>query len=113
MLLFGAAYLGARRAMAKDQRRPVPCDVPLWRLLLEEVGLLARRVGRWRLWSVLGVAFVCYLTVEVALSTETPGPALAELWRWVVAMVLTAVTLGVWAIGLAIWTTRTVPSSTT
>ncbi len=111
MLLFGAAYLGARRAMVKDQRRPVPCTVSLWRLILEEVVVLARRVGRWKLWSVLGVAFVCFLAVEVALSTETPGPALTELWRWFSALLLTALTLGAWAIGHAIWSTRTVPSS--
>ncbi len=98
MLLFGAAYLGVRRAMAKDQRRPLPCPLPLWRLLAEEIALMARRIGRWKIWSILGVIFSCYLAVEVALSSATPGPAIAEVWRWAVAAALTAVTLCAWAV---------------
>ena len=111
MLLFGVAYHGVRRAMIKDQRRPSPCNVPLWRLLQEEIALLARRVGRWKVSSVLAAAFICFLTVEVALSTSTPGPALAEVWRWLVASAMTALSLGLWAIGHAIRRTRTPSSS--
>ncbi len=111
VLLFGASYLGVRRAMIKDQRRPAPCAVPWWRLLFEEIALLGRRVGRWKVWSVLGAAFVCFLAVEVALSTATPGPALAVLWRWLVALVLTGATLGLWAAAHAVRSTRTLPVS--
>ncbi len=106
MLLFGAAYLGVRRAMEKDQRRGPRSPVPLWRLLLGEIGLLARRIGRWRLWSVLAVVFACFLGVEVALSTETPGPALADAWRWAVASGLTTVVLCAWAVVHAVRAVR-------
>lgn len=102
MLLFGAAYMGVRRAMAKDQRRPIPCTVPLWRLLAEEIALMARRIGRWKIWSILAVIFLCYLAVEVALSSATPGPALTNIWRWLLAGVLSALTLCLWAVGYAV-----------
>lgn len=111
MLLFGAAYLGVRRAMAKDQRRPLPCTLPLWRLLLEEIALMARRIGRWKVWSVLAVAFASYLAVEVALSSATPGPALAEVWRWLVALALSAITLCAWAVAYAMRNERDTASS--
>jgi len=50
--LVSAAYLATRRALATDQRREVPCSLPLWRLLWDEAVLLARRIGRWNMWSV-------------------------------------------------------------
>lgn len=111
MLLFGAAYVGVRRAMAKDQRRPLPCTLPLWKLLLEEIVLMARRIGRWKVWSVMGVVFMCFLAVEVALSPATPGPALADVWRWFVALVLTAVSLCGWAMVHAVRAERATASS--
>lgn len=111
MLLLGAAYTGIRRAMIKDQRRPIPCDVSLWRLLLEEIGLLISRIGRWKVWTVLGIAFVCFLAVEVALSSSTPGPALDDLWRWLVAAALTAVSLGLWAVLHAVRQAREVDTT--
>ncbi len=88
--------------MARDQRRPLPCPLPLWRLLLDEIVLMVRRIGRWKVWSVLGVAFVSFLAVEVALSSATPGPALAEIWRWLLAFALTVVTLCSWAVLYAV-----------
>lgn len=106
MLLFGAAYVGVRRAMARDQRRPVPCTVPLWTLLRDEIALMARRIGRWKVWSVMAVAFACFLAVEVALSTATPGPALAEVWRWLVALGFTGASLCIWAMAHAVRSTR-------
>lgn len=97
--------------MARDQRRPVPCSEPLWRLLAEEIALMARRIGRWKIWSILGVIFACYLAVEIALSSATPGPAIAEVWRWLVAAVLTAATLCAWAIIYAVRNVRTMEPS--
>lgn len=90
--------MAVRRAMATDQRRQIPCALPLWRLLWDEVVVMARRMGRWRVWSVVGTAFVCFLAVEVSLSTATPGPALAEAWRWLVALTLTVLTLCGWTV---------------
>lgn len=106
MLLFGAAYMSVRRAMAKDQRRPVPCTLPLWKLLLGEVALMARRIGRWKVWTIAGLTFASFLAVEVALSTATPGPALAQVWRWVVAAALTTVALCAWGALHAVRSTR-------
>ncbi len=67
---------------------------------------MARRIGRWKIWSILGVIFSCYLAVEVALSTATPGPAIAEVWGWAVAAALTAVTLCAWTIVYALRNAR-------
>lgn len=92
--------------MIEDQSRPVPCALPLWRLLLEEIALLARRVGRLKVLVAMGAAFASFLFVEVALSTATPGPALSVWWRWLVAMALTCLTLFSWAIIHAVRSTR-------
>lgn len=97
MILHFAAYRAARRALAHDQRRPQPCNLPTWRLLLGEVGVLANRVGRWRVTCAALAAFISFLLVEIALSSRTPGPALAEPWRWLTAAGLTVVSVFVWA----------------
>lgn len=110
-MLFGAAYLGARRAMERDQQRPMPSPLPLWRLVLGEIGLMARRIGRWKVWSVTAVVFVCFLAVEVLLSSSTPGPALAEAWRWLVAGLLSAVSLCCWAVVHAVRSERAMSSA--
>ena len=112
MLFFTGAYVGARRAMARDQRRPIPCTLPLWRLIFDEIALMARRIGRWKVWSILAVVFVCIFAVQLAFSTSTPGPALTELWRWIVALVLTVATLGGWAVVHAVRSERAVSQST-
>lgn len=97
MLYFFAAYRAVRRALERDQRLS-PCRrVPLWRLLAEEIALLARRVGRWRVTAVGLVVGACVLAVEVALSEATPGPAIAVPWRWLVAAVASLVAVGTWA----------------
>ncbi len=106
MLFFTGAYVGAKRAMAKDQRQVLPCSLPLWRLILDEIALMARRIGRWKIWSILAVIFACYFAVELALSPSTPGPALTEVWRWIVALVLTLGTLGAWAVVHAVRSER-------
>ncbi len=98
MLYSYVSYRAIRRALERDQRRKQPCRVPMWRLLLDEIVLMARRIGASRVAAVALVAFVCILLVEVALSSATPGPALAEPWRWLVAAVLTAVSVPVWAV---------------
>ncbi len=100
--LSSAAYLAARRAIAADQSRQIPCSLPLWRLLWDEVVLMARRIGRWKEWTVAGVAFVCFLTVEVLLSAATPGPALAQAWRWLLALLLTLLSLAGWTVAHAL-----------
>lgn len=98
MYLFVSAYRAVQRAMTQDQRRETTSPVPLWRLLIGEVGLLAKRVGTWRVTAVLAVVAACVLSVEVALSDTTPGPALAAPWRWAVAGVITTLCLAAWAV---------------
>lgn len=93
-----AIYRATRRALERDQRRPQPGQLPLWRLLLGEIVLLIKRVGRWRFTVAALAAFGAFLFVEVALSSKTPGPALAEPWRWLAAACLTLVTVLGWAI---------------
>ena len=98
MVYVFAAYRAIRRAMAEDQGRTPRSPIPLWRLLLGEIALLARRVGRWRVWAVALVVAVAVLSVEVSLSEATPGPALATPWRWIVAAALSAVAVAAWAV---------------
>ena len=98
MYLFVAAYRAVQRAMTQDQNRQPASPVPLWRLLIGEVALLARRFGTWRVTAVLALVAVSVLAAEVALSDTTPGPALAAPWRWFVAGVVTILCLAVWAV---------------
>jgi type VI protein secretion system component VasK len=105
-MIFAAAVIGVRMAMIKDQARTVPCNEPLWKLLLGEVGVLVRRVGRWRVWSVLFVALVISIAAQVALSSQTPGPVLQSAWRWVLAGVMTVVVLVLWAVVHAVRSAR-------
>ncbi|MDP8970788.1 MAG: hypothetical protein M3N52_09925, partial [Actinomycetota bacterium] len=75
-----------QRVLARDQRRPVPTTMPLTRLLLGEVGVLVRRVGRWQvLTTAVGVAAIT-LAVETALAESTPGPVIAAPWRSLIAV---------------------------
>ncbi|MDW3221116.1 MAG: hypothetical protein R8F63_21125 [Acidimicrobiales bacterium] len=109
MNVFWSGARSARDALVEDQHRPLPCRAPLWRLILEEIALLARRIGRWKVWSAAGAVFVVVLVVEVALSSETPGPELADWWRWSLAAALSVVTLCVWAVVHAVRRTRSAP----
>lgn len=97
-MIFAAAVIGVRRALIKDQARPLPCTDPLWKLLLGEVALLIRRITTWKLTVVLGAAFVSAIAVQIALSSATPGPVLTSSWRWIVAALMTVVVLFVWAV---------------
>lgn len=106
MILFFSAYLAVRRAMAKDQRRPLHPPLPLWRLLAGEIAVLARRVGSWRVASVTLLVAAAVLVVEVALTDTTPGPTLATPWRWIVAAAAAFVVLCCWAVVHALRSTR-------
>ena len=107
MLFFVVAYRSARRAMAEDQCRFAYADVPTWRLLLEEVALLARRVGRWKVTAAALTVGISVLAVEVALSEDTPGPALAAPARWVAAVAASLVSLAAWSVVHAVRRSRT------
>lgn len=98
MIYFFAAYRAMRRALAEDQHRPPRSPVPLWRLVLGEIALLAARVGRWRVTAVAMLVGVAVLLVEVALSDATPGPALAAPWRWVLAVAVSSLAVAAWAV---------------
>lgn len=106
MILFYSAYLTVRRAMAKDQRRPLNPPLPFWRLLAGEIAVLARRVGSWRVVSVTLLVATAVLAVEVALSDSTPGPTLATPWRWIVALAVAGAALCCWAVLHALRSTR-------
>lgn len=108
-MIFAAAVIGVRQAMAKDQSRPLPCDDPLWRLLVGEVGVLVRRVGCWRVSAVLGVAFASALLAQIALSSSTPGPVLTPSWRWAIAAAVTTVVLFAWAVIHAVRSAKNPP----
>ena len=107
MLFLYAAYRAVRRAMERDQRLPAYSHPPLWRLLLEEIGVLAQRVGRWRVTIVVLVVGAAVVLAEIALSDMTPGPAFDQPWRWVVAVVVSGIVLAGWAVVHAMRTTET------
>ena len=98
MLYFFTAYRAVRRAMTEDQGRPARSPIPLWRLLVGEIALLGRRVGRWRVTALALLVAGSVLAVEVALSETTPGPALAAPWRWVVAALVSLLGIVIWAV---------------
>lgn len=60
--------------------------LPMWRLLVDEVGHLAKTAVRqpW-VWFLVSLALVAGV-VMVVLDERTPGPALAIEWRMVVAI---------------------------
>lgn len=105
MILLLAAYRATRRAMERDQHR-VRTDVALWRLLLEEVALLIRRVGRWKVTTVALSVSGTVLAAEVALTESTPGPVLAAPLRWVVAVLAAAVVVAGRAVAHAVRRSR-------
>ncbi len=98
MLLQFSAYKRARRALARDQGRSLPCRLPLWRLVLGEIAVLARRVGRWRFTALIAVGFTSILLAQIAFSPSTPGPVLTNPWRWVAAALIAAVGLAGWSV---------------
>ena len=53
---------------------------------------------------VVGAAVVL---AEVALSDMTPGPVFDQLWRWLVAIVVSGIVLVCWAVVHAMRTTHT------
>lgn len=97
-----AAYIGARRALARDQGKSVPSSYSFGRLLAEEVPLLSRRIGRWRVASLSLLFFVFVLAAEIALTEATPGPVLTPRWRVVVALAATILFVAGWAVTHAI-----------
>lgn len=102
LYLLSAAYLGTRRALARDQGKPEAAGETFGRLLVGEVSLLSSRVGRWRVTTISLLFFGFVLVAEVALTELTPGPVLSVRWRVVIAFVTTIVFLGAWAVVHAI-----------
>lgn len=102
MLLQFSAYQRARRALARDQGRSLPCRLPLWRLVVGEVAVLARRVGRWRFSAVFAVGFASILLAQIVFSSATPGPVLTNPLRWAAAALIAAVGLAGWAVVYAV-----------
>lgn len=102
MLLHHTAYKRTRRALAQDQGRPIPCRLPMWRLLVGEVAVLARRVGRWRLGMLIIGGFVSVLLAQIVFSPSTPGPVLSDPWRWAATTAIAVVGLGVGSIVYAL-----------
>ncbi len=84
--------------MEKDQRWPPHTHPPLWRLVAEEVAVLAQRVGRWRVTAVVVVVSASVVLAEVALTEITPGPVFDQPWRWLVAAVVSGIVLAGWAV---------------
>jgi hypothetical protein len=97
-----AAYVGARRALARDQGKPVPSPHSFGRLLAEEIPVLSRRIGGWRVVSLSLLFFLFVLAAEIALTEITPGPVLTPRWRVVVALVATILLVAGWAVAHAI-----------
>ena len=93
--------------MERDQRLPAYSHSALWWLLLEEIGLLARRVGRWRVTVVVLVVGVAVALAEIALSDMTPGPVFDQPCCWLVALVVSGFVLAWWAVVHATRTTHT------
>lgn len=102
MLLQFSAYKRARRAMARDQGRTLPCRLPLWRLVIGEIAVLAGRIGRWRFSAVIAVGFASILLAQLAFSPSTPGPVLTNPWRWAAAALIAAVGIAGWAVVYAV-----------
>ncbi len=107
MLLGHAAYRATRRALARDQGRQVPSRLPLWRLLMGETAVLARRVGRFRFVGIIGVVFASMLLIQAVLPPSTPGPVLSSPWRWLVGALLSIVVVVIWDVVHALRRTRT------
>lgn len=97
-----AAYVGVRRALAKDQGKSVPTSDSFGRLLAEEIPVLSRHIGGWRVTSLSLLFFLFVLAAEIALTETTPGPVLTPRWRVGVALVATVLFVAVWAIAHAI-----------
>lgn len=98
MLLQFTAYRRARRALAQDQGRTLPCRLPLWRLLIGEISVLAGRLGRRRFSLLIAVGFVSIVLAQIAFSPSTPGPVLTNPWRWAAAALIAAIGLAGWAV---------------
>lgn len=98
LYLLTAAYVGARRALARDQGKPESADEPFGRLLVGEVSLLSSRIGRWRVTTISLLFFAFVLIAEVALTELTPGPVLTVRWRVVIAFVATIGFLVAWTV---------------
>ncbi len=99
MLYFlSAAYLGTRRALARDQGKREADGEPIGRLLVGEVSLLSSRVGLWRVTTISLLFFAFVLISEVVLTGLTPGPVLTVRWRVAIALAATIMFLGAWAV---------------
>lgn len=93
-----AVYIGTRRALARDQGKPVPTSEPFGRLLAKEVPVLSRRIGGWKVTSLSLLFFLFILAAEIALTEITPGLVLTPRWRLGVAFVATVIFVAGWAI---------------
>lgn len=98
MILLGAAYSAVKRALAADQGRGPRSPLPLWRLVIDEIVLMGKRIGRWKIVTVTGVVFASVLLVETLLTPVTPGPTAEQPWRVLVAVLVAVVALTVWAV---------------
>ncbi len=98
MLLLFSAYQRTRRTLAKDQGRPLPCRLPMWRLLIGEISVLVRRVGRLRVGALIIGGVLAILLAQVTFTPERLGPALTNPWRWLATALIATAGLGVWAI---------------
>ena len=96
MLFMVVAYRRLRRALEDDQRARPSSHPPLVVMLLEEVVVLARRVGRWRVWSVAAAVVVLTAVVQVGFADWTPGPVLGWAWRLAVSAVLSVLVVVTW-----------------
>lgn len=102
LYLLTAAYIGTRRALARDQGKPEKNDETFGRLLVGEVSLLSSRVGRWRVTTISLLFFGFVLVAEIALTELTPGPVMSVRWRVFIALLATVAFLGAWTVTHAI-----------
>jgi hypothetical protein len=98
VLFFGVVYRAVRRAMERDQRTAPSVHPPLWRLIAEEVVLLAMRVGRSLVSGVVIVTAAVVLAVLVAFAEGTPGPSLELALRAVAAALAGLSVIVAWAV---------------
>jgi hypothetical protein len=97
VLFLVVAYRRLRRALEDDQRVRPSSHPPLVVMLLEEVVVLARRVGRWRVGTTAATVVALTVVVQVVFADWTPGPVLDWTWRLAVSGVVSGVAIVTWA----------------
>lgn len=93
-----ATYLGAKRALVRDQGKKPPSEEKFGSLLLGEIPILIKRIGRPRFFSILMIYLVVVVVGEIVLIDATPGPVLSPRWRIVVAIGLTLLIAAFWLV---------------